>query len=303
MKVIANLQSVTPFSNGPTITIATCWNGPFGNSTGYIGAVNVFANLSLAWQVTQADKIVWTRSSIRGHQYSSLRHCLVRTSPWCPSCAKWMRRSRRATGTIKWFPLKINGDSTASSCLSPVTCVYTSLLDFCSLGQPDWIVWRNCDSSGQSSDSALKSTRGNAVRNGWISAISEIKSCSVGEVVSVWLNGMRERQSATQFCLPGRYWISYWKHRSLADQRATLISALSMPFVERRVVRAWWSLLNVKRCPHTYVLHFSTAQTHARASFSTAEYFLSDIESVLDAEEICWTMKWALGTNVKLPCL
>ena len=71
---------------------------------------------------------------------------------------------------------------------------------------------------------------------------------------------------------------------SLDDHLAIRIPARPWPFEARSVMRGLWSVRNVKCLPHKYVLHFSVAHTHPRASFLTAEYFLSVWVSVCDAK-------------------
>lgn len=46
------------------------------------------AILSLCWHDTHVAIIFCIYLSICGHQYNSCSLCLVRTLPWCPSCAK-----------------------------------------------------------------------------------------------------------------------------------------------------------------------------------------------------------------------
>lgn len=107
---MANLQSASAISNGPTMSTETFSQATAGRGTGWSGASWVAVDLSQFF----ISISVW--DSILGHHYSSLRHCFVRTMPWWVSWPMSMSFFCNDSGTSKpWVPLTIQSSITASS--------------------------------------------------------------------------------------------------------------------------------------------------------------------------------------------
>lgn len=138
-------------------------------------------------------------------------------------------------------------------------------------------------SLGQDSEAFVKSSMDTDCNpEKTVATISGSSMCSV-----VTGKGILYKQSAAWFWTPGQYSMSYEKHSNRADHLATLIPAWPIRFVASKVVNALWSVRKVKWWPHKYGRHFSTANTQAKAYFSTVEYFLSAALSIREAKAKC----------------